>query len=391
MLDNALNLVPQLESYFNGSVVEVSDVINDLLIINHQEQSEGSCSEMGEDIKYIPEFRGPLVTGKIYNKTNKDPGASIMGYLSLPGKLGRFYVSKSGSDGSIVFEIRHLYGKHEMVAQCDYFKDSLFTIEINDPYSNEYVDFDIPEPDLNEGMRDWLEQQSRNMQVTNAYRKYKTEISLITAIDSSAFYGMPDASYYLDDYTRFPVMEEVMREYIAGVYVRKRSDGFHFRVYDSEFNRVYEDNPLILLDGLPVFDADEIMALDPLKIKKIETIVHAYRKGFLDCYGIISYTSYHGDLAGYSPHPQAKKVEYEGLQLQKIYDFPDYSISSEKRSRIPDFRNSLYWLPSLKCSAREYGNISFYTSDDINNYEIRLEGISNNGNIISGRATFHVH
>jgi len=228
------------------------------------------------------------------------------------------------------------------------------------------------------------------MQITNAYRKYKPDRALGTTVDSSAFYGIPDARYYLDDYTRFPVMEEVMREYITGVYVRKSNDGFHFRVNDIEREILYEDNPLILLDGLPVFDADEIMALDPLKIKKIETIVHAYRKGYLECHGIVAYTSYQGDLAGYSPHPQAKKVDYEGLQISKIYDFPDYSLPSEKRSRIPDFRNSLYWQPSLNWSTREEGKISFYTSDDSNSYEVRLEGITNTGNIISGKTTFEV-
>ena len=391
ILDNTLNLVPQVESYFNGSVVEVSDIINDLLIAKYQEQSEGSFPGIGEHIEYIPEFRGPLASGKIYNKINKDPGASIVGYLSIPGLSGRFYASKSGSDGDIIFELRNLYGQHEMIVQCDYLKDSLFNVELDDPYSDEYVDFDIPELDLNEGMRELLEQQSRNMQIENAYTKYKTEIPLNTFHDSSAFYGTPDKTYFLDDYTRFPVMEEVMREFITNVYVRKRNDGFHFKVYDSEFEMVYEDNPQILLDGLPVFDANEIMALDPLKIKKIETITGAYGIGPLDCYGIVSYTSYHGDLAGYSPHKSAIKVDYEGLQLQKHYAYPEYPTSSAKRSRIPDFRNSLYWSPATKWIAGKNPGISFYTSDDANTYEVRIEGITQSGKVISEKAIFEVH
>ncbi len=391
ILDNTLNLAPQLESYFNGSVGEVSEAINDLLIINHQEHTEGSYPEKGEDIKYIPEFRGPLATGKIYNKMNKEPGAGILGYLSLPGKSGRLYVSQAGSDGNIIFELRHLYGKHEMVVQCDYLKDSLFTIELDDPYSDEYLDFDIPDLDLNEGMRDWLERQTRNMQLENAYSKYRSDRPLFTFLDSSAFYGTPDKRYFLDDYTRFPVMEEVMREYISSVYVRKRNDGFHFKVYDSEFQTIYEDNPLILLDGLPVFDASEIMILDPLKIKKIETITRAYSIGFLDCYGIVSYTTYDGDLAGYAPHKDANKIDYESLQLQKHYGFPEYPTSSAKRSRVPDFRNSLYWSPATEWTLGSNLNIGFYTSDDANSYEVRIEGITESGKIISEKAIFEVY
>jgi len=47
------------------------------------------------------------------------------------------------------------------------------------------------------------------------------------------FYGKADENYLLDDFTRFPVMEEVMREYVPGVFVRKRRDGFHFLVRDD--------------------------------------------------------------------------------------------------------------------------------------------------------------
>ena len=37
-------------------------------------------------------------------------------------------------------------------------------------------------------------------------------------------------SYLLDDYTRFTTMEEVMREYVAEVRVRKEAERFHFKV-----------------------------------------------------------------------------------------------------------------------------------------------------------------
>ena len=83
-------------------------------------------------------------------------------------------------------------------------------------------------------------------------------------------------------------MEEVLREYVSGVYVRKNNEGFHLKINDPEFDIVYNESPLVLLDGIPVFDANGIIALDPLKIKKIEVVRHAFIKGYLDCYGIVS-------------------------------------------------------------------------------------------------------
>ncbi len=67
-------------------------------------------------------------------------------------------------------------------------------------------------------------------------------------------------------------MEEVMREYITDVAVRKRQGKFHFNVVNVPFHVSFDDDPLVLLDGVPVFDIDKIVAYDPLKVKKIEVI-----------------------------------------------------------------------------------------------------------------------
>jgi hypothetical protein len=63
-------------------------------------------------------------------------------------------------------------------------------------------------------------------------------------------------------------MEEVMREYVPGVQVRRRGNNFRFMVFDRPYKTIFQDNPMVLLDGVPVFDIDRIMAFDPLKVKK---------------------------------------------------------------------------------------------------------------------------
>jgi len=95
-------------------------------------------------------------------------------------------------------------------------------------------------------------------------------------MDSVPFYGKPDEKYLLDDFTRFPTMEEVMREYVPGVMVRKRKDQFHFLTLDHDDNVLFRDNPLVLLDGVPVFSINKIMNYDPRKVRKLEVMTHKY-------------------------------------------------------------------------------------------------------------------
>jgi hypothetical protein len=228
------------------------------------------------------------------------------------------------------------------------------------------------------------------MQVQNANYRLTTTSKVISEQDSASFYIEPDSKYLLDDYTRFVVMEEVMREYISGVNVRKNKDGFHFMVIDIEKNLVYDENPLMLLDGVPVFDADEIIAIDPLKIEKIETVKTRFGRGVLDCQGIVTYTSYAGDLAGYKYHPNASVFDYDGIQPIKSYFFPSYSSAFERQTPTPDFRSNLYWNPKITDQNDLSKTLEFYTSDEADSFEVVINGFDKNGEAIYFSDTFLV-
>jgi hypothetical protein len=184
-------------------------------------------------------------------------------------------------------------------------------------------------------------------------------------------------------------MEEVMREYVPGVVVRKRKDGFNFYVLNKIHNYLFKETPLILLDGVPVFDADEIMQMDPLKVKRLDVVTAKYFHGNLELPGIVSYHTYGGDLGGFTVRSRNGIVDYDGLQIQRKFFSPSYS-SSDSESRIPDPRYLLYWNPDVKMDGNQKTEIEFFTSDVPGTYQIKVEGVSNDGKIVQGSATFVV-
>lgn len=386
LLDHALEpYVHGLEGIFDGEISQVRDAINDLLITKIKGQAEwGKIKKSAANEKYLPEYRGPLITGSIKSKTTGAPAAGILTYLSIPGKNIHFFATKSKNNGELLFEMRDFYNSNEVVIQNDYTQDTTYQIDIDNPFSNEYAAIEVPVFDLDEQLGAWIARKSSQMQIANAYEKYQPGGKVLMSRDTMSFYHEPDARYYLDDYTRFVVMEEVMREYIAGINVRKNRNGFHFMTIDLDRNLVYEDNPLILLDGVPIFDADDIMALDPLKIEKIETVKRRFQMGYLDCQGIVTYTSYQGDLAGYTLPDQAKVFKYRGLQLPKEGYNTTYPTAKDRKSTIPDFRSSLYWSPV------KVKNQNIYTSDQDGDYTINICGINRQGHIITVTGQFHV-
>ena len=169
--------------------------------------------------------------------------------------------------------------------------------------------------------------------------------------------------------------------------VRKTKDNFHLYVIDVVNKGVFDTDPLILLDGVPVFDTDKLMALSPLKVRKIEVIDRKYFLGTLSFPGIVSCTTYQGDLGGFEIDGKKISIDYEGLQRQTEYYAPRYPDQARRESRMPDNRTLLYWKASVNVNPANPQQIEFFTSDKEGTYQIVVEGISTDG--VMGSAVYN--
>jgi hypothetical protein len=169
-----------------------------------------------------------------------------------------------------------------------------------------------------------------------------------------------------------------MREYVKSVRLRKKDDQFIFKVINTTRNTVYDNEPLVLLDGVPVFNTDKLMAIDPLKIMHLDVVAGKYFLGSLSFDGIVSFKTYPGDLGGFQFNPQTLILDYEALQAQSEFFSPTYETKQQQENRLPDARHLLYWLPDLTLN-QEDKQVDFYTSDQPGTYQAVLQGISQQG------------
>ena len=172
--------------------------------------------------------------------------------------------------------------------------------------------------------------------------------------------------------------------------VRKTKDNFHLYVIDMANKVVFDSDPMILLDGVPIFDTDKLMAISPLKVRKIEVFDRKYSLGTMAFPGLVSCTTYQGDLAGYEIDGKKLSIDYEGLQRQTEYYAPRYPDQAHRESRMPDNRSLLYWKASVPVTASTPQQIEFFTSDKEGNYQIVVEGISPGGSMGSATYGFEV-
>ena len=179
------------------------------------------------------------------------------------------------------------------------------------------------------------------MQVQNIYTGNKLKQFNPLAPDTIAFYMKPDSRYFLDTYTRFTTLEEVLREYVTMLDVIRQGGKFHLPMMEASAQGFFTEYPLILLDGVPVFDIDRFMKYDPCKIRKLEMVNrrYIYRGAHFD--GILNWTTYDGNLPGFELDPRAAVIDYEGLQLEREFYSPVYDTDAKLSSHLPDFRNLL--------------------------------------------------
>lgn len=182
-----------------------------------------------------------------------------------------------------------------------------------------------------------------------------------------------------------------MHEYIEEVHLPRSSGKVHFRVRNNLFNAYFDDDPLMLIDGIPVYDADKILAINPLKFRQIDIVARKFYTGALPNDGIVSYKTYEGDLGGYQLDPGAVAIHYEGIQLQQEFYTPVYDKGTPPSPRIPDFRNLLQWSPDINTGGEGKASLNFYTSDIPGTYLLFVQGITDRGQPGSKMVTFTVH
>lgn len=333
-----------------------------------------------EDSSYLPEFRTQIIRTRVKTSGNgRKEGIPV--YLSLPGRHFKLQTAYTDPRGVALFEVRDFYGDQTIILQPDFRVDSTLTMEVLPAYSLKHHGPALPSLNINKGYKRALEHRSINMQMENIYFDQARARIVTDQLDTLPFYGHADQRYYLDDYTRFPSMLDVMKEYIQSVAVRKRKQEYHFMVYNVDTDRLFEENPLVLLDGVPVFSVNDMIMYDPLQVNYMDIVTHGYVLGPVSFDGIVSYSTYNGDLNGFVLPQEATVTEYSGYQWQREYFSPVYETADDRHSRLPDRRTLLCWSPDIVTDANGQATFHFYTSDIPGRYWLNVQGMDNEGHL----------
>jgi hypothetical protein len=376
--------------YFSGKGADVEEALDNLMLTHGWRRFtwQDVLNASKPVYHFVPEYKGHIIYGIVTNNKTGLPASNVVTYVSVPGSRIQLYSGRSDSLGNVRFYTQDFYGPNEIVLQTEGTGDTTYKLQVLSPFSDKYSSENLPSLQLDERIKTLLSEYNVGTQVQNNFNGERLKHFFAPFIDTASFFGKPDVQYLLDNYTRFSTMEEVLREYVYEVLVRRQKDNFRLIVTDAD-NRIFLDDPLTLFNGVPVFDANKIIKYDPLNVKKIEVVKRKYFYGPSIFNGIVNFVTYSPDpnmLSDLSP----MIMEYEGLQYQREFYSPVYETQEQISSRLPDFRNVLYWSPNVQTNTQGKTEFNFFTSDLKGKYIAIIQGVDRSGRVGEKSITFEV-
>jgi hypothetical protein len=339
----------------------------------------------------LPDFSYPIenedhyLQGKLVTNDQQPADSNEFVLLSSPGKVAEFQYARTDNKGNFCFNIPVQKGLKDLIIQPDDVTKN-FRVNIKSSFSDQYPEFKIPVDSTNGQVPHFISNWSTNYQVNKIYGSSSVGepmIPVLQQIKPKRFYGKPDIELIMADYIKLPVMEEVFFELVPGFVLKKNKSGYSININDPVEREFYKGHPGLLIDGVIIKDATLIADLDPEIVEKIDAVDNKYFIGDYIFYGLVNIITKAGDFNCVTLPDYSIRLPYRVLDAVSSFKSPDYSTSEMKNSRIPDFRNTLYWNPCIKPDKEGMARIEFWTSDIKCDYKINIQGFTSDGKLFS--------
>ena len=354
--------LPSSKSFAKGSRVDFSTyapanstrLASGISIANEflqEEQKQWSSDQVYSSIvqrPLLPELFGHLIQAKVASRDT-----ALTYFLSLHGTKSALFTDHIDEDGLLTFDAGGLRHWDRLILQLENGSE-MAGLELVSPLikTTFHPNFKFPELALTQEDLPFLQSFLKATVVQQAYLEESNQdfLEVVTGF-------VADYNYGLDDYTRFEDVETILKEYVPSVAVRLKDKKKTFRLLNEADKSVFDDNPLILVDAMPVFDSDLLAAFNPKFLQRLEVLNREFYLNDRTYPGVLSFSSYANNFGLFPLAPAARFFDYPGLRPSLILDKGQFQTPASA-SRIPDWRTVLYWGSSGEVSKTSVSDLA---------------------------------
>ncbi len=338
---------------------------------------------------YFPETKGQILQGSLSDAANGSKIISTRVFLSALDTLTNLKYTYSDTNGIFRFLLESYYDNKILnlkTVPSDPNQKVILHIDNKFSYTSSFIPVFCTNPYE-------LKEFIHNCQnITEIHKAYQTKLYSIDSmgtrkvnekISFPIVYRTVTQTFYPADYVPMPDFDYIAREIIPFLSVTKNEGKYECRFSDFLFNRHFEGQPLVFLDGILVDDINSIIFLGSEPISHIDCVSRSCELGDLYFDGVLSVFTKKKEILHVN-EPNCLTVLSDASLPPTKFLGSDYSVP--KISVLPDYRNVLYWNPNINAYGNSNNGISFFASDQIGRYIIQVEGITSDGKPISASA-----
>lgn len=316
---------------------------------------------------FMPEVEGHIVTARM----EQSPAADVdQTRLALIGKKASLYDGQRQADGSYRYYTSDVYGNLPVMVNAFDTLGHPVRLDLVSPYAAVLPE-QLPQ------LKVYCEEDALRQRATEARRQAVVNqwLELDTLSHSVGFMSAePDFFYDLDEWTQMNDVRELLYEFVRGARWQKRHGMTMLYTFDVRAKRYSRWPALVLLDGIPIYDIDEILGYDAHLIRYVQIYSGIFNFGQSCCCGIISFVTRRGRLSNY---------QLKAGELLVSYAFPQNRPAFV--NRIAATAGTLLWLPSV-CQPE----LRFVAPSEPGRYLVTIQGQEASGGITTKDFFFEV-
>jgi len=313
-----------------------------------------------DQIQYYPETRGLSISGKIL--LNDQYSAYHKMNVHVLGKKD-FIDVLCDSFGNFNVALPQAYQDQELFLIAAMNHQGKVSIQIDQDFCTKEMLLPSPAFKLEEGEEEIFLKMAKNQQIKQTF--FKEENSKLIKDTILPFYGAVFKTIKIDFYVPLDSLEQYFTDIPSWVVVKKKKKKRYLQLLGSQADLTLYP-ALVLVDWVPVDDAERVLAMNPSLIEKIDIINQSYIHGNEIYGGIIHIQTYKGDFGDL-------KFPESGQYLN--YKF--YSTHSNGSSIPYTFNNTPLW----KTQVPNVQDLHIQTPPLPGKYLIILQGINQQGKL----------
>lgn len=323
-----------------------------------------------------PAREGEQIKGKVFGAKEGD-----ITILSSSGGVSDIYTGTVAADGSICFETSNIYGRRELVYEVLDGTDNSF-IQLESPFLHPSAGI-LPNLTLSNDLFSDLVTRKDHLR---AQVKADTLYQFLPHREDPLFAGSDWEVFKLDDYTRFPSVQEILVEIVTVVRLVNASEKPTLQIVISDGinrSRRFMDPVLVMMDGVVITDVNLLLGFDAMLLDRVEVFRHPFVIGKTPFYGAVNFVTQKNYVTAL-PFPRRVRVmDFNGVEYPVACTQSPTLKEGEK-----DLRELLYWHPILQVD--QPVRIPFTAPSYPGRFKVVAEGMDADGHPVRCVESFEV-